>query len=262
MQNKKPWIKFFTIFMGCYHSLTVQPDNVYKQDALEKNTVIRSASLTPSPRGEGRTSLVVSISGGANTTLCSFVTERLESQLLNVPVQKGAEITLCVEGKNDVDVVFYEEEDLPEEFQGEESEKESEREGEKENDEAAQSEGEDTAEEGEEEGQPGATHSQKRKGREEGESKKARVDEGTKGTDPVGKRSLVQLTYSVNGGERRQELLNMRDKSHPVLGPVLKALVGKRSGDVFVVEGEEVFSIEITRVIGRITAKKENLLQQ
>ncbi|OAG29337.1 hypothetical protein NEDG_01410 [Nematocida displodere] len=102
-----------------YHSLTITPENTYAQESIEKDTILKSVSLTPYVNAsEKRAAVTATIDDGALITICSLVVGHSESKVLNLPLKKGTKIVLGAEGCNDIDVLFYEVDDLSEEVDG------------------------------------------------------------------------------------------------------------------------------------------------
>lgn len=100
-----------------YHSLTIRPDHVYEQETVERDTILKSVSLTPYVNEKNeRASLVARFNGGEEVTICTLLVGRNESRVLNMPLKRGTKLTLSVEGGNDVDALFYE---IDEEYENE-----------------------------------------------------------------------------------------------------------------------------------------------
>ncbi|KAH9386557.1 uncharacterized protein NEMAJ01_1453 [Nematocida major] len=91
-----------------YHSLTIRPNNIYVQESIEHDTIIKSVSLTPVVSETSlRSSLLASIDGN-EVTLCNLLTNKIETKILNIPLSKGVRVELRTEGDNEIDVLFLE----------------------------------------------------------------------------------------------------------------------------------------------------------
>ncbi|KAI5181254.1 hypothetical protein NEOKW01_1473 [Nematocida sp. AWRm80] len=102
-----------------YHSLTIQPDNIYEQERVERSMVIKSVSLTPYVKENTKRVCLLAEIDGVKVTLCTLVVNSAESRVLDVMIKKDSHLKLMTEGENDIDVLFYEyeEEEYSEEDQ-------------------------------------------------------------------------------------------------------------------------------------------------
>ncbi|KAI5173129.1 hypothetical protein NEFER03_2098 [Nematocida sp. LUAm3] len=92
-----------------YHTLSIRPDNTYTQESMERDTILKSVSLTPYvDENEKRTSLKLQIDDQKEITLCSLLVNSCESKVLNMPIKRGSKISFELEGKNDIDILLYE----------------------------------------------------------------------------------------------------------------------------------------------------------
>ncbi|KAI5191840.1 hypothetical protein NEMIN01_1695 [Nematocida minor] len=91
-----------------YHSLTIRPDNIYVQESIEHDTIIKSVSLTPSVSDSTKRSSLVVCIDGSEATLCNLLTNTMESKILNIPLKKGVRLEIRTEGENELDVLFLE----------------------------------------------------------------------------------------------------------------------------------------------------------
>lgn len=91
-----------------YHSLTIRPNNIYVQESIEYDTIIKSVSLTPSVSENSKRSSLIAEIDTHRVTLCNLLINRTESKILNIPIREGSRIELRTEGENDLDVLFLE----------------------------------------------------------------------------------------------------------------------------------------------------------
>lgn len=100
-----------------YHSLTIRPNNIYVQESIENDTIIKSVSLTPVVSNTSIRSSLIALIDSDEVTLCNLLTNRIESKILNIPIKKGTRIELRTEGENEIDLLFLELEpyEVPEE---------------------------------------------------------------------------------------------------------------------------------------------------
>lgn len=92
-----------------HHPLTIRPGNTYTQESLEEDTILKSVSFTPCIQtGCGRTVVLIQINEEKEVSICALTVGVCESIVLNLPLRKGTKVSMFVEGKNEVDVLFYE----------------------------------------------------------------------------------------------------------------------------------------------------------
>ncbi|EHY66185.1 hypothetical protein NERG_00881 [Nematocida ausubeli] len=91
-----------------YHSLTIRPNNIYVQESMENDTIIKSVSLTPCVEKDSIRSSLIATIDGQQTTICNLLTNKMESKILNIPVKQGVRIELRTEGVNEMDILFLE----------------------------------------------------------------------------------------------------------------------------------------------------------
>ncbi|OAG30197.1 hypothetical protein NEIG_01217 [Nematocida sp. ERTm5] len=91
-----------------YHSLTIRPNNIYVQESMENDTIIKSVSLTPCVAKDSIRSSLIAAIDGEEATICNLLTNKMESKTLNLPLTKGVRIELRTEGENEIDVLFLE----------------------------------------------------------------------------------------------------------------------------------------------------------
>ena len=87
-----------------YFSLTLQKWHTYTR-TFHKNVEISSASLTPYLENENITTVYITIDNN-KTSLCELIPSEKENEILNFLIEKDKEISISIDGKNDVDLLF------------------------------------------------------------------------------------------------------------------------------------------------------------
>ncbi|KAI5185096.1 hypothetical protein NEHOM01_0601 [Nematocida homosporus] len=92
-----------------FHSLTIRPQHIYTQESIERDTILKSVSLTPiiSAKTE-RVSLLMQVDNQPEINVCTLLVNTCESKVLNLPLKAGTSIQLSSLGSSDLDLLFYE----------------------------------------------------------------------------------------------------------------------------------------------------------